>query len=172
MAWSYDGQYLATCSRDKTIWIWEANEDNEFECAAVCSGHTQDVKFVRWHPARNQLFSASYDDTIKSWLYEPSVDDWLCSYTMTGHESTVWRTAFFLIISEIDFDQSGAFMVSCGEDKAWMVWQIHEQTFENKGMISGHHSRPIYSCALSKGTITSGESQQAVDLVATVRISE
>lgn len=90
VAWSYDGQYLATCSRDKTIWIWEASEDNEFECAAVCSGHTQDMKFVRWHPLRNQLFSASYDDTIKSWIYEPSIDDWLCSYTMTGHESTVW----------------------------------------------------------------------------------
>lgn len=62
----------------------------EFECAAVASGHTQDVKFVKWHPYRNQLFSASYDDTIKSWAYNPEVDDWMCHYTMDGHESTVW----------------------------------------------------------------------------------
>jgi len=45
-------------------------------------------------------------------------------------------------------------MVSCGEDKNWMIWRIYEQTFESKGMISGHHIRSIYSCAWSKGTIT------------------
>lgn len=48
-----------------------------------------------------------------------------------------------------------------------MIWQIHEQTFENKGMISGHHGRSIYSCSWSKGTIPVGDSQQQVDLVAT-----
>jgi hypothetical protein len=46
-------------------------------------------------------------------------------------------------------------MVSCGEDKNWMIWKIEEQTFENKGMISGLHSRAIYSCTWSKGKIQS-----------------
>ena len=42
-AWSHDGQYLATCSRDKTIWIRESNvegDDGEYDCVAVLSGHT------------------------------------------------------------------------------------------------------------------------------------
>lgn len=90
VAWSHDGQYLATCSRDKTIWIREVSHDGEYDCVAVASGHAQDVKFVKWHPTENILFSASYDDTIKCWKYEESVDDWMCSYTMEGHESTVW----------------------------------------------------------------------------------
>lgn len=92
-AWSHDGQYLATCSRDKTIWIRESNiegDDGEYDCVAVLSGHTQDVKYVKWHPEKNILFSASYDDTIKCWRYEASVDDWLCAFTIEGHESTVW----------------------------------------------------------------------------------
>jgi WD40 repeat protein len=81
---------MATCSRDKTIWIREANDDGDYDCVAVASGHTQDVKFVKWHPEKNMLFSASYDDTIKCWKYENSIDDWLCAYTIEGHESTVW----------------------------------------------------------------------------------
>jgi hypothetical protein len=61
-------------------------------------------------------------------------------------------------------------MVSCGEDKNWMIWDIQEKNFENKGMISGLHSRPIYSCTWSKGASKGGDGEeQAMDLIVTVR---
>jgi WD40 repeat protein len=96
---------LATCGRDKQIYIYEADsedmllssvDDDEFEfsCAAILSGHTQDVKFIKWHPTDNLLFSASYDNTIKCWEYSEAVDDWICKYTIQGHKSTVWQMAF------------------------------------------------------------------------------
>lgn len=110
-AFSPSGQYFATCSRDKSVWIYETDARFAYECAAILQSHTQDVKMVRWHPAQDVLFSCSYDDTVKIWGQDG--DDWDCKETLHGHDSTVWAIAF---------NATGSRFVTCSEDTTMRVW--------------------------------------------------
>ncbi|KAK4959530.1 Cytosolic iron-sulfur protein assembly protein, partial [Elasticomyces elasticus] len=92
LAFSPISPYLATCSRDKSVWIWEELEDDNFETVAVLQEHEGDVKCVAWHPSEELLASASYDDEVRLWRED--VDDWTCCAVLRGHGGTVWWVEF------------------------------------------------------------------------------
>lgn len=120
VAWSAGGNLLATCSRDKTVWIWEELDEDNFETIAVLQEHTQDVKFVAWHPEEELLASASYDDTVR--LYREDVDDWTCCSLLSGHSSTVWCVEFEKPRSPLYDSTRSSRLATCSDDLSVRVW--------------------------------------------------
>lgn len=166
LAWSPSGQYLATCSRDKSVWIWEELEDDNFETIAVLQEHDGDVKCVAWHPTEDLLVSTSYDDTVR--LYREDADDWVQVSCIMKHPQTVWWASFegpdnatkdfrkdSKELSEsrkqyVDaLEESGPRFATCSDDCTVRIWRRKPRGRDSGG---GHEGIPsiIRSAAIDE----------------------
>lgn len=67
LKWSSDSKYLASASADKTVHIWNIDDNNSLTLHLVLSGHEKGISDVSWSPDNRLLATASDDCTIRIW---------------------------------------------------------------------------------------------------------
>jgi WD40 repeat protein len=87
VAFSPDGQLVASASDDKTVRLWEAATGT---CCSTLEGHSDWVTAVAFSPDGQLVASASHDKTVRLWEAATG----MCRSTLEGHSEYVIAVAF------------------------------------------------------------------------------
>ncbi|QIR36511.1 ribosome assembly protein 4 [Tolypothrix sp. PCC 7910] len=122
VAFSRDGQRLASSSDDNTIKIWDIATG---KAIATLTGHSSSVRSVAFSPDGQKLASGSLDKTITIW----DIATGKAIATLTGHSSSVISVAF---------SPDGQKLASGSFDNTIKIWDI--ATGKAIATLTGHSS--------------------------------
>lgn len=123
VAFSANGQILATGSDDKTIKLW--NQDYKEIYTLV--GHQHVVKSVAFHPNGEIIASGSWDKTVRLWD------------VITGKEVNV-LTGHKLQVSAVTFSADGKYLASASFDRTVRLWKngADSLSYSLSNILSSH----------------------------------
>ncbi|KAI9770961.1 MAG: hypothetical protein M1840_002665 [Geoglossum simile] len=107
VAFSPDGQLIASVSNDETVRLWETATGS---CRSTLEGHSGNVRAVAFSPDGQLIASTSWDGTVRLW--ETATGP--CRSTLEGHSGCVHAVAF---------SPDGQLIASASDDETVWLWK-------------------------------------------------
>jgi len=134
VAFSPDGQLLASASFDKTVRVWRATDGYYLHCLR---GHTDKVQSVAFSPDGQILATASNDDTVRLWR----AADGMVLHSLKGHMANV---------RNVTFSPDGEILASISSDTTVRLWRVQDGS--SMQVLHGSTDRDLLS-DLEKGRL-------------------
>ncbi|MEM7031397.1 MAG: hypothetical protein AAF629_17680 [Chloroflexota bacterium] len=133
VTFSPDGKWLASGSDDRTIRLW--NLDNENREAVVLGGHADSVWSVAFSLDGKWLASGSDDNTVRLWNLD---DAGVEAVVLSGHDDNVLSVAF---------SPDGKWLASGSDDNTVRLWNLDDAAAE--GVVLSGHDNNVLAVAFS-----------------------
>jgi len=124
VSFNRQGTILASASQDKTIKLWELNNDKEVK---TLTGHSDQVNSISFNSAGTLLGSASADGTIRLW----NMATGQFTTPFKGYDKPGFKKQIF----SVSFNPDGSLLASGHQDGTIKLWHLNGKLIKT---FSGH----------------------------------
>ncbi|MGH3755587.1 MAG: WD40 repeat domain-containing protein [Pseudonocardiaceae bacterium] len=133
VAFSPDGQKIATAGYDKTVRVWDAATGQQI--GQPLTGHIDQIRGVAFSPDGQKIATAGYDETVRVW---DAATGQQIGQPLSGHKNTVYGVAF---------SPDGTTLASASSDQTVRLWNV--ATGEPIGQPLTGHTGYVWGVAFS-----------------------
>jgi hypothetical protein len=131
LAFSPDGNLLASASWDNTVRLWDTSDPNNFQPVGhALRGHTSMVTSVAFSPDGKTLASSSTDNSVRLWDIASLADVKELTPPLTGGGYVYW----------VALSPDGRTLAAANDDRTVQLWDVTDRRAPRAGAVRPHRA--------------------------------